>query len=240
MTSPSEVDVRTTDSDALAPRAAQPVLTMTAAEAIVTAAITVRRWLIPQRNVALAVRRAQAECNMVPTSDDEAEVLTGQIARLSGAIDSWEACVKPMRSGLHALRTELASLVGQVTDPAVAVRDEARRRLGGYRKRREAEHRAAAAAVEHASEVPKPPAAGKTRRHWIMEIGDDVALRESLLEAVRGHAAGEGPNHELGACLELRKPALRKLLARPEGQAIIEAAGLRGVAVRSEDRAPTR
>ena len=83
---------------------------------------------------------------------------------------------------------------------------------------------------------PEATKTGPTRKAWVMTVTDEAAVWKRLVELPpeTAHAI------ILRRCLRLHLPSLKKHLAGPGGQAIIDAAGLPGVSVRQETKAVAR
>ena len=190
-----------------------------------------------------------------------------QIDALQGAVKALDDGVSPIRSRIHELRTELAKRVASVLEPADAKLEEARRVLGAWRAQDRLRQEAATVAarlkaasaetptemVEILKTAPQVTAAKGTRRTWLVEVTDDAALHGSLLAlahdlGMQGEVAKKINAEtcsietrrgvvECAASLRPHLPALRKALRGPEGAHLIEMASLRGVQVRSEDKA---
>ena len=217
--------------------------------------------------VAVRDRLAEVDVSPILGGKHSADLRAAQIDALQTAVRALDDGVSPIRSRIHELRTELAKRVASVLEPADAKLEEARRVLGAWRAQDRLRQEAATVAarlkaasaetptemVEILKTAPQVTAAKGTRRTWLVEVTDDAALHGSLLAlahdlGMQGKVAKKINAEtcsietrrgvvECAASLRPHLPALRKALRGPEGAHLIEMASLRGVQVRSEDKA---
>lgn len=202
------------------------------------------------------------------SSEGDAVEQADRIAQSEQALADIEACVAPVRSRIHALRTELSRRVKLATDAPKDRIAQAKRVLGGWRARERVRQQAEAAnarmaaarsdtlseAAAAVTAAPEPTGAKGTRRQWMMEVTDPVALRGTLIGLILARYGdvrdarvlgtrrcirqdGDAPRAAAGLtdALVIHEPTLRKVLASAEGAHVADLAGLQGIRVYSED-----
>ena len=136
------------------------------------------------------------------SSEGDAREQAERIQQSDQALADIEACVAPVRSRIHALRTELSRRVRLATDAPKECLAQAKRVLGAWRARERVRQQAAAAnarmAAAHADTAaqaaaglraaPEPSGPKGTRRAWKVEVRDEPALRASMLRLVMAAA----------------------------------------------------
>lgn len=132
------------------------------------------------------------------TTPDDADMRANSIKASEQALADIESHVAPIRSRIHALRTELARRVKLATGEPLDRIAQAKRVLGAWRARERTRKQAAAAAgrmkaaraetladaADAVTEAPEPSGPKGTRLQWRLEVTDADALRRSLVGLV--------------------------------------------------------
>ena len=197
-------------------------------------------------------------CPLTPiTTPQSAAARRTAFDALKATIANTEDAIKPYKSRLHQIGACFRERMDSILY-APRLRAEAVARLLGEwdlteaKRAREQRLTAINAAVDQniASDTntattaivdaieanPEATKTGPTRKAWIMTVTDEAAVWQRIMGLLPGseHAIILRP------CLRLHLPSLKKHLAGPGGQAIIDAAALPGVSVRQETKAVAR